>query len=76
MVSYLKTPFFHEPLFYHVLSKDIFFDSQLTGRSSLAPQHHQVLLQLWFKMRTLWMVLWEEESVGTVQLRDVYQGVV
>ena len=21
------------------------------------------------------MVLWEEESVGTVQLRDVYQGV-
>jgi len=26
-------------------------------------------------MRTLWMVLWEEESVCTVQLRDVYQGV-
>jgi hypothetical protein len=22
MVSYLKTPFFHEPLFYRVLSKD------------------------------------------------------
>ena len=48
----------------------------VTAHSSLAPQHHQLLLPLWFKMRTLWMVLWEEESVGTVQLRDVYQGVV
>ena len=47
----------------------------LAGRSSIDRQHYQVLLPLWFKMRTLWMVLWEEESVGTVQLRDLYQGV-
>lgn len=40
------------------------------GRSTIAPQRHQVLLPLWFKMRMLWMVLWEEESVGTVQQRD------
>ena len=45
------------------------------SNSGLPPQHRQLLLPLWFKMRTLWMVLWEEESVGTVQLRDVYQGV-
>ena len=32
-------------------------------------------MPLRLKMRTLWMVLWEEESVGTVQLRDVYQDV-
>jgi len=45
------------------------------GRSTIAPQHHQLLLPLWFKMRTLIVEFGALVKDGIVQLQDACEGV-